>query len=388
MNRRRLLAALVFVVLAAGVSVAYSFLAPKRYEATARVVVHPVPANDDTLTGVDVLRDNSDESRTLATAAGYFETPDVLRQAAITLGMSQSKLAGSIDVHPLSGANVLLIVGKASNATRAAQIANGVLQEGISERTARFQAQVGAALAKVRADTSAAAQRRALDLTQLQGRPDPTVELLSAATAPASASWPKPGRVIAVTTLAAALLAALGLLLPHAYRTPRRRALSVEQDGLLAEREHVLAERERVLAARERGLEQRQRELEQALRATEQATKEFARREREFAEHAAAVERLEADAAAEPDPVPVPETAPEPEPEPEAAAAAPEPEPPAAGWTIQALERLVAERGAEHPDRLEEWRYYIHFLREHAGPSGALPSSFDGLILDTFAELL
>ncbi len=62
--------------------------------------------------------------------------------------------------------------------------------------------------------------------------------------------------------------------------------------------------------------------------------------------------------------------------------------PTADGWTIQALERLVAEHGAEHPDRVEEWRYYVHFLREHAGPSGALPSSFDGLILDAFGDVV
>ena len=55
---------------------------------------------------------------------------------------------------------------------------------------------------------------------------------------------------------------------------------------------------------------------------------------------------------------------------------------------MQALERLVSERGDEFPDRVEEWRYYIHFLREHAGPEGQLPPTFDALIDETFAELL
>jgi hypothetical protein len=58
------------------------------------------------------------------------------------------------------------------------------------------------------------------------------------------------------------------------------------------------------------------------------------------------------------------------------------------GWTIQALEQLVAERGEAFPDQVEEWRYYVHFLREHAGTNGELPASFDYLIEDTFAGIL
>jgi hypothetical protein len=56
------------------------------------------------------------------------------------------------------------------------------------------------------------------------------------------------------------------------------------------------------------------------------------------------------------------------------------------GWTIPALEQLVAERGGAFPDKVEEWRYYIVFLSEHADPNGALPASFDYLVEDAFAD--
>jgi hypothetical protein len=56
------------------------------------------------------------------------------------------------------------------------------------------------------------------------------------------------------------------------------------------------------------------------------------------------------------------------------------------GWTIYELEELVSARGGEHPDRVDEWRYYVHFLREHADNEGRLPHSFDALIDDTFAD--
>jgi hypothetical protein len=46
----------------------------------------------------------------------------------------------------------------------------------------------------------------------------------------------------------------------------------------------------------------------------------------------------------------------------------------------------LAERGDAFPDRVEEWRYYIVFLSEHADDGGALPASFDYLVEDTFAD--
>ena len=49
------------------------------------------------------------------------------------------------------------------------------------------------------------------------------------------------------------------------------------------------------------------------------------------------------------------------------------------------LERLVNDRGADFPDKRDEWVSYLYFLREYAEPDGTVPSSFDGLIQDTFA---
>ena len=82
-----------------------------------------------------------------------------------------------------------------------------------------------------------------------------------------------------------------------------------------------------------------------------------------------------------------PSREPEPEPEPELAVPA-ELLGPAGAWNVVALERLVAERGSEFPDRVEEWQAYLFFLREHASLEGALPPSFDALVDDTFHELL
>jgi hypothetical protein len=129
----------------------------------------------------------------------------------------------------------------------------------------------------------------------------------------------------------------------------------------------VLARREGQLA--ERIATAAKREAELARRAAELAV-----RERE-----AAAEQEAAAAAAE---------------EAKAAEAAIPPAPPAAAngvrgsYNLVTLEQLVDERGSAFPDRLEEWSSYLYFLREYAAADGVVPASFDGLIHDTFEELL
>ncbi len=62
--------------------------------------------------------------------------------------------------------------------------------------------------------------------------------------------------------------------------------------------------------------------------------------------------------------------------------------PPVGAFTIERLERLVAEHAAERPDRGEEWRAYVVFLRDFARSDGALPASFDSLVREVFGDLV
>jgi len=125
--------------------------------------------------------------------------------------------------------------------------------------------------------------------------------------------------------------------------------------------------------------------------------------------------------AAEPPPVtPAPEPQPEPEPEPEperpALAVVPEPEPepesepapeppptevPAAAqvvpigvgaaprqWNVWELERLAREDSGSDAVRDEERTYLLMYLREYADAGGSLPVDFDGLVRDSFGDLV
>jgi capsular polysaccharide biosynthesis protein len=171
----------------------------------------------------------------------------------------------------------------------------------------------------------------------------------------------------------------------------------------LTAREEALQVRVAQLTKREIGLARRAAAIAREEQETRGRAESLARREAELDE------RLEA-AARAPEPQPEPERGPKRQPEREAAPGpvlapvalpqpvAPAPRPPAVpalmgegqsgAWNLLALERLVNDRGDEFPDRRDEWSSYLYFLREYAAPDGTVPSSFDGLIQETFSELV
>ncbi|HET8893413.1 MAG TPA: Wzz/FepE/Etk N-terminal domain-containing protein [Gaiellaceae bacterium] len=170
-------------------------------------------------------------------------------------------------------------------------------------------------------------------------------------------------------------------------------------------RERALALREEELAARERALEATRAEGEwgeqelAAIAARETALShreaELVKAHQELADQEARLaerERLLAEEQARPV-VQIP-MAPPPPPQPTAAF---EPLAPLGDlvavetpgrWNLSRLEQLVADYGDEFPARVEEWRSYLYFLKDHADAAGNLPSRFDWLVEDTFRELL
>lgn len=105
-------------------------------------------------------------------------------------------------------------------------------------------------------------------------------------------------------------------------------------------------------------------------------------------------------AAPEPEPAPLAAVPPLP-PEPPAAPPPPEPEPeperviafPAApavpqSWNLWELERLARARAAGDPLQAEELGYLLVYLRDFAAADGALPEEFDGLVRESFGDLV
>jgi hypothetical protein len=92
------------------------------------------------------------------------------------------------------------------------------------------------------------------------------------------------------------------------------------------------------------------------------------------------------EAVPDPEPMPVPEPAPEPEPEPQVVvpfvSATPR------QWNLWDLERLSREHAGGNESRDEERSFLLLYLRDFAGPDGMLPIDFDGLVRDSFGDLV
>ncbi len=490
MKRRGLwfaLGAILFVALVTGGVAAWALTAPTRYVARAQILLTPIATGDHTFDGFSVLRDSADPGRAARTAALLIATPQVAEGVRVQLGLDQSAASLLRDVRVIAnpGRNLVTVAASAGSGQRAADIANAFAAQAIAIRTAHFQSELQTAIARARARLAAippvqrvlpasrALQERLGTLNGLVGTSDPTLDVGSAATPPASPERTRSLVWIPVAFGGAMLVAlfVLAFALLGRRRTSSREAearqLAESIDGrmgeLLAEQERIVQAREELsgIEARERKSTERERELERRVSAVTKRESALARRagelgardrdlertsrelEKTAAEHKAKTEELEARAAeleaaiedldareAElehserelaagprqplasvpelapepeavpaPTPIPVPAPAPRPGPGP-APAPLPQPElPPAAvaevvqlrtgsGFNLIDLERLVSARGQEFPDRAVEWPSYLFFLREHADVDGALPSSFDYLVEDVFAELL
>ena len=84
--REHWLLVLTVVAAAVGVAILYSATAQKRFEARTDVLVTPVSSSDPTFVGIGLLRESSDQSRSVLTAARLVSTPEVAERVRRRLG--------------------------------------------------------------------------------------------------------------------------------------------------------------------------------------------------------------------------------------------------------------------------------------------------------------
>ena len=391
--------AAVLLGLAAGT--AYLVLAEDRYAAEAKLHVVPLPAGDQTFEGF-VLPRVSGGGSAGETIADLVERPSVVDPAAVQLRLDRDDVLDAVTVHADDKSNVVTVRAEADDPLRAAQIANAVAEEFVSERSGVFQGELNRAIAQLREELRnvPASERdvppadllvaRLTALRGLLGERDPTVRVAGNAVARDRVVWPRPVPILGVALLGSL---ALGLAAATVLAASGGRSAASPADDPLAQREAALGERVRTVTKRERALAkgeaalggrvrtvtERETALGERVKSVTERERALARGAGELAARERELERLEASQAAPPEPEP------EPEPEPAVPAAL---FAPAGAWNVVALERLVAERGSEFPDRVEEWRAYLFFLREHASPEGVLPPSFDSLVDEAFRELV
>src|SRR3954463_15222280 len=149
-ERRWMIIATVVTTLLAGVL--YLALASKTYEAEADLLVTPVSDSDPTLTGLGLIRESSDPTRDIETAARLVTTRDVAERARLTLHTSESarSLLKRVEAAPIAQSSLVATTAKASSAARARDIANAFATGAVDERTAVLHREIDSQLPALR----------------------------------------------------------------------------------------------------------------------------------------------------------------------------------------------------------------------------------------------
>jgi Mrp family chromosome partitioning ATPase len=192
-------------------AVLYLATAEKQYEAEANLLVTPVSGDQNTaLTGLPLIRESSDPTRDVETAARLVTTRDVAGRVikALKLDESTESVLGRVEAEPVAQSNIVAITASAPSAGEARDLANAFGQEVIADRTEAVHEAVDQALERLEGDpltpTDETTAAQLAQLRALRAQDDPTLRLETPAEAPDSQSSPRP-----VLTIIAALFGGL-----------------------------------------------------------------------------------------------------------------------------------------------------------------------------------
>lgn len=228
----RTLVALITLAALAG-SLAWITLRAPQYEATAQLLVTPLPQDDRTFLGLQMIRDSGDPTRTVQTAAALVNSEQAATLAASRLGggWTPRRVGELVDVQPVGESNILAVSARWTDPVGAARLANEFGDAALRTRQVGLRRQISGAITRLRAQVRAlrlAGGAVGPELSQLQqlhtlrDSPDPTLSVSQQAVAPASASGPPAWLVVAMALLAGFTLATgTALLLDNLNRRIR-----------------------------------------------------------------------------------------------------------------------------------------------------------------------
>lgn len=206
------------------------------YRATAEVLVTPMPP-DDSLFGLQLLRESNDPTRTLQTAATLVETARAAELTASRMGRgyTRTSVQESVSVEPQGQSNILAVTAEANDGRVASRLANTFVESSLAARTETLRQQIATLIEAVEGegtdtlpDTEASAETRAslAQLRRIANGADPTLSLAQRAYTPTSATGPPAALVIILAALAGLALGAGATLL---METGNRRVRDVDE---------------------------------------------------------------------------------------------------------------------------------------------------------------
>ena len=191
------------------------------YQATAEVLVSPVPETDLSLAGLPLLRaSGGDPQRPTKTAATLIDTVQVARRASQLVNgeLSPDQVDNAVTVTPEDGENLVSVEAKAADPVLAASVANAYVHAALDVRRDTLRPLVADAIASSRAELDSLAdpssprgielQARIGDLQAISDGHDPTLGLAGRALPPSSSEGTPAWLVLALALAAGVAIAA------------------------------------------------------------------------------------------------------------------------------------------------------------------------------------
>jgi capsular exopolysaccharide synthesis family protein len=202
-----------------GAAVAWIALRTPTYQASARMLIAPLPQDDTTFLGLQMLRDSGDPTRTAQTAATLAGSPAAAAITARKLGhgWDVNRVLHSVSVQPEGQSNILAVTGTADSPAVATRLANTFVSSVTTARNRALDAQVEQELANSRTRLStvnlSSAEALAINarinrLNGLLATGDPTITPSLPATPPSSPNGAGALIVIPLALIAGLLLGA------------------------------------------------------------------------------------------------------------------------------------------------------------------------------------
>jgi Mrp family chromosome partitioning ATPase/capsular polysaccharide biosynthesis protein len=196
-------------------SILFLVLRSPSYEATADLLVEPLPQDDELFLGLPLLRDTGDPVRTVETAASLLSSPETADRVSEELGGSptgEELLESVVAIEPQGGSNIIAITATADTANEAARIANTYAETALEVRGNELSRQADELIAELetrlddtpRADTEtrAALATRLEQLRTVIDSGDPTLVASGPAVPPNASEGASPILVVFLAIIA------------------------------------------------------------------------------------------------------------------------------------------------------------------------------------------
>lgn len=220
----KLLVALTTLAALAG-CLAWLSVRSDTYEATAEILVTPLPESDVTFQGLPFLRDYGEETRTIQTAGTLVDSPAAAEATARRMrgGWTRDGVSSAVKVEPQGESNVLAITARSGTGREAASLANTYAAAAIAVRSADLRRAVDNALERLtaqqqrlleagRQDAAAQFADRIGSLENVSAEGDPTLTFSERAAVPTGALG-TPAPILAILALLAGFAIGSGLAL-------------------------------------------------------------------------------------------------------------------------------------------------------------------------------